>query len=664
MAWRNTNPSDYAPKSNAIGDALTGFASVYVPAKLAKDKREAEIAYEKEKADAKSAKDAADKAAAKDAQDKKDAKVVNAILRNMDLTPNQVTSEIKIGILEDVQALGVSSAMDIYNDPAKKFTEEYAYGKTTGNTNQVAAPAQYPIGTDANATISKGNSETNTMLSEASTDLSFNVDEADKEEEKDVDTQTDLAFPEVETKEVKKYVDVEVEIPLSERTNLAIKTVEERKRIQAGLNPDNPKDAAYIKLIDAQNSISNTPVLSEYMKNISSLNDVIGRQNQLDADPNVSAEEKDATRNGSIAYNLKNAANDYIEAAAEKAKKEQTPVLWSLRNSDGEVTRKLVRGVETDEGIVVNGVLQKGNYQYIPEDSLEAYMKFNNKDIKDVKEYMATTANLTRDMVDLRGLIQGNPALTNRFAVTAADVSAVISEGFSFLSAAGNKGQKYTYDQAVDILATTEGMVSERKELEMLKLSVGYGLAAVKGSSGMGLSDKELKAQLDTVIANGNPAKAMSLLNRQIKRLVESSETKRSGVVRDLFSKDDVATLYKDAMWNIPMSEYLPSELGEERTKAFNAALAGDVTLNVPEGGKPKNPAVVDKSTWQSRVNNIQNSSNFNDQIAAYNKAVDAGKGESLLKAIVKHMKLADNPEDIEKAASALREIYKSGGTK
>ena len=210
MAWRNTNPSDYAPKSNAIGDALTGFASVYVPAKIAKDKREAEIAYEKEKADAKSAKDAADKAAAKDAQDKKDAKVVNAILRNMDLTPNQVTSEIKIGILEDVQALGVSSAMDIYNDPAKKFTEEYAYGKTTGNTNQVAAPAQYLIGTDANATISKGNSETNTMLSEASTDLSFNVDEADKEEEKDVDTQTDLAFPEVETKEVKKYQSVAI----------------------------------------------------------------------------------------------------------------------------------------------------------------------------------------------------------------------------------------------------------------------------------------------------------------------------------------------------------------------------------------------------------------------------------------------------------------------
>ena len=664
MAWRNTKPSDYAPKSNAIGDALTGFASVYVPAKLAKDKREAEMAYEKEKEDAKAAKDAADKAAAKDAQDKKNAKVVNAILRNMDLTPNQVTSEIKIGILEDVQALGVSSAMDIYNDPAKKFTEEYAYGKTTSNMDQGSSPAIYPIGEDTNATVSKGNSGTNTMLSEASTDLSFNVDEADKEEEKDLDTQTDLAFPEVEPKEVKKYVDVEVEISIEDRTKLATKSVDERNRIKAGLNPNDPKDAAYIKLIDAQNGISNTPVLSEYMKDISSLNDVIGRQNQLDADPNVSKKEKDTTIKGSIAYNLQNAANDYINAAANKAEKEKTPVLYSLRNSDGELTRKLLRGIKTDKGIMVDGVLQTGDYQYVPEDSIEAFMKFNNSPIKDVKEYMATTANLTRDMVDLRGLIQGNPALTNRFAVTAADVSAFISEGFSFLSAAGREGQKYTYDQAVDILATTEGMVAERKELEMLKLSVGYGLAAVKGSSGMGLSDKELKAQLDTVIANGNPAKAMALLNRQIKRLVESSETKRSGVVRDLFSIDEVDTLYKDAMWNTPMSEYLPSELGEERTEAFNAALAGDVTLNVPEGGGGTTPPVVDNSTWQSKVNNIQNSSNFNNQIDAYNKAVEDGTAEKLSIAIVKIMKLADNPEDIEKAASALREIYKSGGIK
>ena len=126
MAWRNTNPSDYAPKSNAIGDALTGFASVYVPAKIAKDKREAEMAYEKEKEDAKAAKDAADKAAPKDAQDKKDAKIVSIILREQNLDPTKVKPDVRLDILKDVQIMG-KDAISYYSDPNKQFSPEFVY---------------------------------------------------------------------------------------------------------------------------------------------------------------------------------------------------------------------------------------------------------------------------------------------------------------------------------------------------------------------------------------------------------------------------------------------------------------------------------------------------------------------------------------------------------
>ena len=118
MAWRNTNPSDYAPKSNAIGEALTGFASVYAPAKIAKDKREAEIAYEKEKADAKAAADAAEKAAAQDLQDKKDLRIANSIVKRMagvaGVKPSSITSEGLSTILDDVRNFGGDGAFDIY----------------------------------------------------------------------------------------------------------------------------------------------------------------------------------------------------------------------------------------------------------------------------------------------------------------------------------------------------------------------------------------------------------------------------------------------------------------------------------------------------------------------------------------------------------------------
>ena len=126
MAWRNTNPQDYAPKSNAIGDALTGFASVYVPAKIAKDQREAEIAYEKEKADAKAAAEAAEKAAAKDAQDKKDAKIVSIILREQNLDPTKVKPDVRLDILKDVQIMG-KDAISYYSDPNKQFSPEFVY---------------------------------------------------------------------------------------------------------------------------------------------------------------------------------------------------------------------------------------------------------------------------------------------------------------------------------------------------------------------------------------------------------------------------------------------------------------------------------------------------------------------------------------------------------
>jgi len=147
MAWRNTNPSDYAPKSNAIGDALTGFASVYVPAKIAKDKREAEMAYEKEKADAKAAADAAEKAAAQDKKDKADLRVANSIVVRMagvaGVDPKSITSKGLSTILDDVKNFGGKDAFDMYlNNSGNLIATPSAFFNTPNTT------ASVPINTD------------------------------------------------------------------------------------------------------------------------------------------------------------------------------------------------------------------------------------------------------------------------------------------------------------------------------------------------------------------------------------------------------------------------------------------------------------------------------------------------------------------------------------
>jgi len=156
MAWRNTNPSDYAPKSNAIGDALTGFASVYVPAKIAKDKREAEIAYEKEKADAKAAAEAAEKAAAQDKKDKADLRIANSIVKRMagvaGVDPKSITSEGLSTILDDVKNFGGDSAFDIYlKNDGDLVVNPSAFFNTPNTT--VSVPINTDTGSGTSSTI-------------------------------------------------------------------------------------------------------------------------------------------------------------------------------------------------------------------------------------------------------------------------------------------------------------------------------------------------------------------------------------------------------------------------------------------------------------------------------------------------------------------------------
>ncbi|MDA8860400.1 hypothetical protein N9I36_00380 [Planktomarina temperata] len=207
MAWRNTNPSDYAPKSNAIGEALTGFASVYAPAKIAKDKREAEIAYEKEKADAKTAADAAEKAADKELQDKKDAKIVSIILREQNLNPKKVSSNVRLDILKDVQIMG-KDAITYYSDPTRQFTPEYVYGSS-------AIETVTPL-VDASVSNVPKNNDTSSALTDKSS----------------LDKETETLFPETNSNNIN--VGTDSNLPSSRYKSVLLTTKEIIELEQAG----------------------------------------------------------------------------------------------------------------------------------------------------------------------------------------------------------------------------------------------------------------------------------------------------------------------------------------------------------------------------------------------------------------------------------------------
>lgn len=135
-------------------------------------------------------------------------------------------------------------------------------------------------------------------------------------------------------------------------------------------------------------------------------------------------------------------------------------------------------------------------------------------------ESRKVTVRLLNDLALVRGILEANPKVTNHFSNFGDDVAQIFESGIEFLTTAfrtesNAEGftQKKTYAQALEWVRNTKKIAEGRKELAVATLSIVYGLAGQKGSSGMALSDKEMAATMNTVFKEGESERAIAILN-------------------------------------------------------------------------------------------------------------------------------------------------------
>lgn len=232
------------------------------------------------------------------------------------------------------------------------------------------------------------------------------------------------------------------------------------------------------------------------------------------------------------------------------------------------------------EGQLVDqsGRVVEGSWTPLNEDNLEATVSFNNTRINEIIEPMINTANVVRDLVDLRDIISNNPAVTNRFAVGAEGLRSLVNDGMSLITSVMEDGRNYTYAEVEQIIQSDTSLSQAAREVELLKLRVAYGLAGLDGSRGQALSDRELAANMDAVFSMGNPENAIALINRNISRAIQVGETRRSASVDSMpiFGRSGEA-MFQDAVWRTPMSDFVVNQVGEERQASLQAALANEI---------------------------------------------------------------------------------------
>ena len=211
---------------------------------------------------------------------------------------------------------------------------------------------------------------------------------------------------------------------------------------------------------------------------------------------------------------------------------------------DGKYYEQTNPNVEVD---VTNGKLTTENFD------ASTFIKLYNDNILKMGEIVTDGESATDILLRYRKLAYENPAAFN-IIVNAANglinTADVMASGFNTLI---NQGA--SYEEVLGKFELTENfraLSDPAKQMFSLQLQAAYSLARLNGSSGQGLSDKELAQNLEAVgFGAPNARIALSLINQSLLTVEGRTNTRAKGIRNALLNDQD----YIDVVNNLPISK-------------------------------------------------------------------------------------------------------------
>ena len=272
-------------------------------------------------------------------------------------------------------------------------------------------------------------------------------------------------------------------------------------------------------------------------------------------------------------------------------------------------------------------------------------------------ESRKVTVRLLNDLALVRGILEANPDVANHFSDFGDDVAQIFESGIEFLTTAfrtesNAEGfpQKKTYAQALEWVRNTKQIAEGRKELAVATLSIVYGLAGQKGSSGMALSDKEMAATMNTVFKEGESERAIAILNGHFQDTLTNyaQDTKNFNDIKSPY----YSKLKNNRWWEKKPNEYLKtmvstSNTGDEAT-AINSIFDQMST-------EPRVYFSADKAKVNIEIKENNNTSNLqlNPEFTEYFRNKPEGQIKRIRKAYTSLLTSGDQ----EKINKFLKEI-------
>ena len=135
----------------------------------------------------------------------------------------------------------------------------------------------------------------------------------------------------------------------------------------------------------------------------------------------------------------------------------------------------------------------------------------------------------------------------------------------------------YNYGFENQKLNSIADLTAADKLIAAAQLRAAYGLASIRGSSGQGLSDTELRLNLGSLGAEiSDPEKVIGMINAEISSVIPMVETNRAAQINSVMTDTAMAESFKTKPFGMPFEQFLQTQLQPQELEQLGSALSDD----------------------------------------------------------------------------------------
>ena len=273
-----------------------------------------------------------------------------------------------------------------------------------------------------------------------------------------------------------------------------------------------------------------------------------------------------------------------------KAAADRDPMIFYAKREDGLFSLSPTLVTEGPNGTLIKvgdptKIFNVADGKLVPESlAADDFIKVYNAPIRKAAEIVEDGVSGITNLLNYRKMTMENPAAFNSYLTAVQGIGDKLENFGSTFNTLVEGGASY---QEVEIALFSElrELTGPAKQIFSMQLQAAYDLARLNGSSGQGLSDKELMQNL-TAVGYGMTRSeyALGAINVAVNKYLVRVEGKRRGQVSGLLGDEDYIQSLQTMNLGIPFSKYLAknftiTEDMDDLTKASMQSLQKQLQL-------------------------------------------------------------------------------------